>query len=133
MNGMTGNETMESDPNNGKRAVAQPGQDLQSAFDGLKEPLRERIAILQRQGREAALAIAARFEAEAAVAEAALAELRLPREKRRRQRQQLRRLERLVGSLNDFEPNTASGRIRHLKAIGRTLRRVTRTLVEPSD
>jgi hypothetical protein len=106
--------------------------ELEAALARLKEPLRERIAAVRQAGREAALAVVARLEADAATAEAALAALRVPR-KRRRRRAEMKRLERLLDALNDLASTAASGQMRYLKAIGRSLRRVSRALTEPID
>jgi hypothetical protein len=106
---------------------------LDFAFADLKLQLKDQLARLGQIGREVALAVAARIDADAAIAETALGSLELDAHKKKRRRLQVRRLERLVERVSALDLQPAAGRRRDLRRVARSVRRIVTTLTEPVD
>jgi hypothetical protein len=112
--------------------TAAPPDRLALEFADLRAQLRDQVARLRALGRDVALAVAARVDADAAIAESTLSALELAPQPRRR-RAQVRRLERLMKRLSAVELEPAKGRRRDLKEVARSVRRITTALTEPIE
>jgi hypothetical protein len=106
---------------------------LDFAFADLKVQLKDQLARLGQVGREVALAVAARIDADAAIAETALGALELGPHKKKRRREQVRRLERLLERVSALDLQAARGRRRDLRRVAKSVRRIVTTLTEPID
>ncbi|HEY3355516.1 MAG TPA: hypothetical protein VGQ83_19860 [Polyangia bacterium] len=106
---------------------------LDLAFADLKAQLKDQVVRLRTLGRDVAQAAAARVEADAAIADAALEGLELDARKKRRRRAQVLRLERLIKRLSAVEIDPARGRRRDLKQVACSMRRIITALTEPVD
>jgi hypothetical protein len=108
-------------------------ENLDFVFADLKQQLKEQLVRLGQVGRETALAVAARIDADAAIAETALGSLELEEAKKKRRRAQVRRLEKLVERVSAVDLQASRGRRRDLRRIARSVRRIVTTLTEPVE
>ncbi len=106
---------------------------LDFVFAELKQQVKDQLVRLGQVGREVALAVAARIDADAAIAETALGSLELEDGKKKRRRAQVRRLERLVERVSAVEAQASRGRRRDLRKVARSVRRIVTTLTEPVE
>ncbi|MBI5482486.1 MAG: hypothetical protein HY906_26760 [Deltaproteobacteria bacterium] len=106
---------------------------LDFAFADFKVQLKDQLARLGQVGREVALAVAARIDADAAIAETALGSLELEPRKKKRRRAQVRRLEKLVERVSALDLEAPRGRRRDLRRVARSVRRIVTTLTEPVE
>jgi hypothetical protein len=104
---------------------------LDFVFAELKQQLKDQLVRLGQVGREVALAVAARIDADAAIAETALGSLELDDGKKKRRRAHVRRLERLLERVSAVEAQAARGRRRDLRRVAKSVRRIVTTLTEP--
>jgi hypothetical protein len=106
---------------------------LDFVFADLKLQLKDQLVRLGQVGREVALAVAARIDADAAIAETALGSLELEEAKKKRRRAQVRRLERLLERVSALDLQAAHGKRRDLRRVAKAVRRIVTTLTEPVD
>ena len=114
----------------GPAPPAEAPDPFDAAFAALKARLQEQLSRMRALGREVTLATAARLDADASIAETALADLQPEPGKKKRRRRQVRRLERLVERLAAVEVDAAHARARDLKLIARSLGRALTVLTE---
>jgi hypothetical protein len=121
-------------PEGAAKTDAPAGPDpLELAFAELKGQLRELVARLRTLSRDIAEAAAARIEADAAIADAAIVAFEPGTGKRHHRRGQVKRLEQLTKRLSLLEIDPRKGRRRDLKVVARSVRRIVAALTEPVD
>ena len=112
-------------------AIEEVPDNLDFVFAELKQQLKDQLARLGQVGREVALAVAARIDADAAIAETALGSLELEDGKKKRRRAHVRRLERLLERVTAVEAQASRGRRRDLRRVAKSVRRIVTSLTEP--
>jgi len=101
-----------------------------AAFTASKEQLRARLEQLRGATREVALAVAARIDADVAVALTALEACELGPKRRR---SQVRHLERLLDRSEGIVAEPTRGRRRDLKRLAQAVHRIVLGLADPGD
>jgi hypothetical protein len=122
-----------AEPAGGAAPTGDAPDTLDFAFADLKVQLKDQLARLAQIGRDVALAVAARVDADAAIAETALGSLELEPHKKKRRRAQVRRLERLLERVSAIDLQASQGRRRDLRRVAKAVRRIVTALTEPVE